>query len=340
MFSHAFHDFDAFADTVRDADMEMMLCKLQRRVWDIGFVDVGGIHVQVGNLGSGNLVRGTSEMGRHLAYLPLSGDNESTLNGKVLRRNAFAIMPPGCEFSLSELDAHRWMSIAVPSHLVTGCGDVANSDRGSESMDCRVTRAQPGIANRLAALILEIFGAAGANPTFETGPAARSASEELLRLALPVFGQPLAVEPSATGRPRVPRQTIIDCAMALIESADGDPVSVSKMAAAAGVSERTLRNAFNEYFGMGPVRYFELRQIYQVHRGLSEVEPGSATVTDVLARNGVWQWGRFAARYRQVFGEQPSETLRAKTRCLDSPQPPQSPTAKESELQCQSLSID
>ena len=36
----------------------------------------------------------------------------------------------------------------------------------------------------------------------------------------------------------------------------------------------------------------------------------NATVTDVLSRSGIWDFGRFAARYRRQFGESPSETVR------------------------------
>ena len=36
----------------------------------------------------------------------------------------------------------------------------------------------------------------------------------------------------------------------------------------------------------------------------------SATVTDVLSLHGIWDFGRFAARYRRQFGELPSETVR------------------------------
>ena len=82
------------------------------------------------------------------------------------------------------------------------------------------------------------------------------------------------------------------------------------MAAVAGVSERTLRTAFNEYFGTGPVQYLRLRQLMHVHRGLAAADPDTVSVTDVLTYHGVWQWGRFAALYRRQFGELPSETLR------------------------------
>jgi len=33
-------------------------------------------------------------------------------------------------------------------------------------------------------------------------------------------------------------------------------------------------------------------------------------VTEILAGMGIWEFGRFAGRYRRHFGELPSETLR------------------------------
>lgn len=38
----------------------------------------------------------------------------------------------------------------------------------------------------------------------------------------------------------------------------------------------------------------------------------ASTVADVLLQHGEWQFGRFAARYRRLFGELPSETLQAR----------------------------
>jgi hypothetical protein len=36
------------------------------------------------------------------------------------------------------------------------------------------------------------------------------------------------------------------------------------------------------------------------------------SVADVLLQHGEWEFGRFAARYRRLFGELPSETRRTK----------------------------
>jgi len=88
--------------------------------------------------------------------------------------------------------------------------------------------------------------------------------------------------------------------------------SVADLAASAGVSERTLRAAFNEYYGVGPIRDLQLRTLHRVHHALAAAEPDETTVANALFEHGVWELGRFAARYRKQFGELPSETLRAK----------------------------
>jgi transcriptional regulator GlxA family with amidase domain len=51
-----------------------------------------------------------------------------------------------------------------------------------------------------------------------------------------------------------PRPGIIRRSQALLEERKGRPVYIWELAAAAEVSERTLRTAFHEYFGVGPAR--------------------------------------------------------------------------------------
>ena len=113
-----------------------------------------------------------------------------------------------------------------------------------------------------------------------------------------------------------PRPGIIRRSKELLEEHKGRPVHVGELAAAAEVSERTLRTAFNEYFGVGPVRYLQLRQLHQVHRALRAADPEADSVADVLVKNGVWEFSRFATRYRRLFGERPLETLRTKRRIV------------------------
>ena len=88
------------------------------------------------------------------------------------------------------------------------------------------------------------------------------------------------------------------------------PVYLVDICKAIGVSERTLRAACREQFGVSPTRYLWLRRMYLARRRLAEAVVTSTSVTEVAMANGFWELGRFAAEYRSLFGETPSMTLR------------------------------
>ena len=100
----------------------------------------------------------------------------------------------------------------------------------------------------------------------------------------------------------------------MLDQREGQHVEVGELAAASDVSERTLRNAFKDYFGVSPARYLRLRQLHQAYSALRAADPDEAMVSKILAQHGVWEFGRFAERYRRHFGELPSQTLRRKFR--------------------------
>jgi AraC-like DNA-binding protein len=83
---------------------------------------------------------------------------------------------------------------------------------------------------------------------------------------------------------------------------------VSDLCSAARVSERTLRNAFNEAFGMGPMRYLRIRRLNQVRGLLLDPQGAIVSVTQAAMRFAFFDLGRFARDYRALFGEKPSET--------------------------------
>jgi AraC family ethanolamine operon transcriptional activator len=97
--------------------------------------------------------------------------------------------------------------------------------------------------------------------------------------------------------------------MAHLESTATVPTA-AELARDVGVTGRTLLRTFQETFGLPPKKYLMLRQLHGVRRILRTGAPKDSTVADVLTRSGIWEFGRFASRYRRQFGELPSETLR------------------------------
>lgn len=98
-------------------------------------------------------------------------------------------------------------------------------------------------------------------------------------------------------------------ALAAIEHDDGKDIGITDLAAAAGVSVRTLQYGFQEQFGVGPITYLKQYRMRQVHAALQTACPGSCTIGDIAARWGFHHGSAFARAYRKMFGRLPSETL-------------------------------
>jgi AraC-like DNA-binding protein len=89
------------------------------------------------------------------------------------------------------------------------------------------------------------------------------------------------------------------------------PWSTAELARATGASARALQRAFERSCQPSPMMYLRRLRLHRVHAELAANSPDSVTVTMVAGRWGFVHLGRFASQYRQLFGETPSETLRA-----------------------------
>jgi hypothetical protein len=65
---------------------------------------------------------------------------------------------------------------------------------------------------------------------------------------------------------------------------------------------------------MGAKRYLLLRRMGLPRRDLRTTAPGATGLTEIAAKYGFWQFGRLAVRYKSMYGEKPSDTLRRANR--------------------------
>jgi transcriptional regulator GlxA family with amidase domain len=110
------------------------------------------------------------------------------------------------------------------------------------------------------------------------------------------------------------RVEAVERAEAYVRAHAGTPVPISRLSRALGLSERGLRNAFYGVRGMSPKRSFVAERLEVARRELSDGRRGETTVTGVATRCGFFELGRFAASYKEAFGETPSATLRGTAR--------------------------
>lgn len=90
--------------------------------------------------------------------------------------------------------------------------------------------------------------------------------------------------------------------------ADG-PIDLRTLREWTGVSERTLRQAFRETYGLGPSRFVKRERLRRVRAALERSRAHRTSVLREAVKAGFWHMGRFSAEYRDFFGELPSVTL-------------------------------
>jgi AraC-like DNA-binding protein len=87
-----------------------------------------------------------------------------------------------------------------------------------------------------------------------------------------------------------------------------EPITIEDLARVSGVGSRTLYEGFRRFKGRSPMACLRSIRMDRVRHELLAM-PDRADVTQVAYKWGFFHLGRFARRYRQIFGEYPSQTL-------------------------------
>jgi AraC-like DNA-binding protein len=118
----------------------------------------------------------------------------------------------------------------------------------------------------------------------------------------------LASAPNTCRSQRIQAVQSRDVVHECIEYADavGRRPSIPELCTIACVSERRLRTAFHDVFGVAPNAFFRTRYLSHARDRLLI---GVQSVTEVASDLGFEHLGRFARQYARTYGEHPRETL-------------------------------
>jgi len=86
-------------------------------------------------------------------------------------------------------------------------------------------------------------------------------------------------------------------------------VTLADLCLASSTSERRLRHAFYDCYGMSPTAYLRVAALNEVRHELLHGAPTRDAVSRAASDFGFWHLSRFAGQYRALFGEAPSTTL-------------------------------
>jgi AraC-like DNA-binding protein len=169
-------------------------------------------------------------------------------------------------------------------------------------------RPQQGLMSRLLKLQKAALDLAAASPDVVAHPeVAKTIEQELARLMIACLADP---EVEESGRGLRQGSTVMRRFEQLLEAHPREPLHITDVCAAIGVTDRMLRIYCQEHLGMSPHRYLWLRRLHLARRALALSDAAVTTVTEIANDYGFGELGRFAVSYRKLYGEPPSATLR------------------------------
>lgn len=304
-----FREFEAYIASVRDAEVRFTLPKLEEPIWQIRHTFLDGLHLQYAYEGGGNIAEGGVDPSGCLVFVPLS-QIEVRANGGVMNRGDVFIGAPRSDFRLSCEEPHEWFSLFVPSEFLSEGSDQSLPGLPKNASATMLHAGQP-LVDKLRDRASGLNRSSAEDARVMDHIASRvDLRDRFVATIREILGCPPPASTVTAGRPAVERDIIIRSALSVLDPTSDVAPSVDRLAQAADVSERTLRTVFGEVYGVPPARYIRLRRLHETRKALRQLGPEESSVTEIAARFGFWDFGRFAKEYRQVFGELPSETLR------------------------------
>jgi AraC-like DNA-binding protein len=207
-----------------------------------------------------------------------------------------ALYPPGSLYAVVTLPADRLEEIAARHDLVLDAKAL-----GGTGIDANKRFSAPSLS-RLRTQFERVHAARDADALN-----ARTIGTQLLDAMIMHFARVPRFQVGGTDPCGLAR--IVARARAYIRENLDQPLSIEMIANAAATSHRTLHRAFQVVLDETPYSYVQKLRLHRIrHEIISEAE-AACTITVAAHRWNIPEMGRFAAWYRGLFGELPSQTL-------------------------------
>jgi AraC-like DNA-binding protein len=255
----------------------------------------------------------TSVLGGRLAYVTFGPRAQGTVNGLRIVPGMMLAVEPGTEGRFVVEPAYESIAFLVRprdigEHLVArGREADLRWPSGLEALqvDAAKVRALYDWGRRLVDI------AAREPRRFDEWRRERAAAQvEVLETLLATLDAAGDFEPTRGERTQQAHSLVVRAAEEHALSRVGEPVQVTDLCRAAGVSERSLEYAFKQVMGLTPVNYLLRLRLHRVRQALLAASHATSTVSAEALKWGFWHFGEFSRAYKACFGEQPSDTLR------------------------------
>lgn len=248
--------------------------------------------------------------------LEVDGADATKLNTVAIADDEIQIYPQGAELLYHSLSASRWITMTTTERLLqntalarTGRPLVLPGRAGA------TIRLQPGGRRSLGEIADDALTLA--RSLDEHGGISAALAEDMSGALVDAYVDALSSARSVSTRKISETATrhyhVVRACQRLITSGQEANIALSEVARRSGYSLRSLELIFRSSVGMTPGRWFLNVRLHGALRDLL-TDAHAQSVTDIALRWGFRHVPRFAAHYRKMFGEFPSETLRRSAR--------------------------
>lgn len=253
---------------------------------------------------------GCNRLGMVSLGIPVAGGGAGMYCGVPIQDGAVSWLPGGGDFEIFSRERMDIVSATVSESLLCAFAAIDSPQTMEASWRRPFLRQQPRHAALLRRALIEIVAAVRRQPGLLEVSASRAAMRDcVLSLMLDTLSSASA-RPTPDLRPSV-KAWIVRKVREQALASPSEPLHVADVCRSLAVSRRSLQYAFEDLAGMGAVEFLRNVRLNAVRRELRvPVACPDEPIAAIAARWGFWHMPRFAAYYRAMFGERPSETRR------------------------------
>ena len=298
-----FSDFDHLKETIKEWGLDCVQLQKGRLLATLSIVNMHRVSINNTSLNRAFHQSGTAPaFGRTFGLFSDKPTDVDWLNQR-LGQHAIAVFPDDGTFESFTVEGFDFLAITVETSFLERVAVLREEEDTLENLSTRgeIYFCQPDI---LAALRQVAFDALKTPHRLLGEPS--DFEFDIVGLILKSLARPTA----RTLIPRLRKRDLaFDDAISLMKDSMGK-LTIPQICQTIGVSERTLRYAFNEKISMSPKQYLSTLRLNRFRSDLLAADPHNTAISTVAAWHGFHHIGQLAIDYRNMFDELPSKTVK------------------------------